>query len=278
MTTRFEILKHAAPMVISCCHFGGRLFFVCVVFVVAGCAAQENSSDEPSQAVIPPTAIATTESDEDTIAPLFTADAASATSRSGNSRAQASSAATKDAADKTGGETTPETDAAHKKDAAPEKDQAVRSEKDAVTDPTDNQSQQRTSMPNRGQKEKKSSTVGGVRKALPVNRAAAALFGKWKVDQSNSTPGFVRADSILFIADGRMRIWRNAAAEDGRWTWTKSDGVKTGGLDNFPLALGLFEQENGVMTISVDGERKVALTPDRLFVAPPPFLPAPKAP
>ncbi len=268
MTTRFEILKHAAPMMISCCHFEGRLFFVCVVFVVAGCAAQENSSGEAGQAVIPSTAIATAQSDEDTIAPLFTADTASATSRSGNSRAQAGLATTKDPADKT----TPETEATQ------EKDQAVRSEKDAVTDPADGQSQQRTSMPNRGQKEKKSLAVGGVRKALPVNRAAAALFGKWKVDESNSTPGFVRADSILFIADGRMRIWRNGAAEDGRWTWTKSDGVKTGGLDNFPLALGLFEQENGVMTVSVDGERKVALTPDRLFVAPPPFLPAPKAP
>lgn len=268
MTTRFEILKHAAPTAISCCHFGGRLFFVSVVFIVAGCAAQENPSDEPSQAVIPSTAIATTESDEDTIAPLFTANAASAASRSSNSRAQADSTTTKDPADKTTLET----------DATQEKDQVVRSEKDAVTDPTDGQSQQRTSMPNRGQKEKRSPAVGGVRKALPVNRAAAALFGKWKVDQLNSTPGFVRADSILFVADGRMRIWRNGAAEDGRWTWTESDGVRTGGLDSFPLVLGLFEQENGVMTVSMNGERQVALTPDRLFVAPPPFLSAPKAP
>lgn len=274
MTTHFAILKHVAPMAIAF----GRSSIVVFVVVLFSCATQSNTTDEKSRTVTAPVAVVATQSDDDIVAPLFTDNDSSVTSRSGNSRTQARSAMTSAEEKKTGGDSTPATGTAQEKDSKPETDQTVRSEKEKVADSADDPSHRRTSMPSRGQKEKKGMAVGGVRKALPVNRAAAALFGKWKVDQSVSTPNFVRADSILFIADGRMRIWRNGATEDGRWTWTESEGVKTGGIDNFPLTLGFFEQENGVVAISIDSDRTITLIPDRIFVAPPPVLTAPKTP
>lgn len=136
----------------------------------------------------------------------------------------------------------------------------------------------KTSMPSRDPSGKKSARVGGVRKAVPVDRAAAALFGKWRVDTAQSSSGFVEADSILFLADGRMRTWKAGVIEDGRWTWTAESGIKTGGIDGVPISLGNFEVVAGTMTISIDEQTRVALTPDRIFVAPAPFLSPPAAP
>ncbi len=136
----------------------------------------------------------------------------------------------------------------------------------------------KTSMPARDPSGRKPARVGGVRKAVPVNRAAAALFGKWRVDLAQSTSGFVEADSILFLADGRMRTWKGGAIEDGRWTWTAESGVKTGGIDGVPISLGNFEVIAGTMSISINEEQRVVLTPDRIFVAPAPLLSPPTAP
>jgi len=114
---------------------------------------------------------------------------------------------------------------------------------------------------------------GGVRKALPVAQAASPLFGKWTVDTERSSKGFVNADSILFLADGRLRVWKGGAPEDGRWTWGPSDGIKTGGIDGVPLTLGPFEQQAGEVIITQSGSGEIqtlVLQPDRLFVAPPP--------
>lgn len=136
----------------------------------------------------------------------------------------------------------------------------------------------KTSMPSRDPTGKKAARVGGVRKAVPVNRAAAALFGKWRVDIALSSVGFVEADSILFLADGRMRTWKSGKIEDGRWTWTAESGIKTGGIDGVPISLGTFEVVAGKMVVSLDDEQRIVLTPDRIFVAPPPVLSVPTAP
>ncbi len=136
----------------------------------------------------------------------------------------------------------------------------------------------RTSMPTRDNKEKKQQRVGGIRKAVPVDRAASVLFGKWKVDQVNSSVDTLRGESVLFMADGRMRVWRNGSVDDGRWTWNKAEGVKTGGLDGVPFLLGTFEIVNGAVTFSMDDDKHIVLTPDRIFIAPKPVLPQPKTP
>ena len=149
-----------------------------------------------------------------------------------------------------------------------------RVERDAPPAPADavvNQPK-RTSMPNRTASNKPVVRGAGVRKAVPVDVAAAGLFGKWKVDQEHSSTQILRAASVLFLPDGRMRVWRDGGVEDGRWSWSAGDGVKTGGLDGVAFALGSFEELNGVMTLSIDRVPVVVLTPDRMFVAPP--LPA----
>lgn len=95
------------------------------------------------------------------------------------------------------------------------------------------------------------------------------LFGKWKVDQEKSNADFLRADAVLFLADGRMRIWREKGVEDGRWSWNKSDGLKTGGLDGVPFSLGAFEIVDGTVVITSNNDKIVVLIPDRIFIAPP---------
>ncbi len=172
------------------------------------------------------------------------------------------------------------TDPAASDSASDAKDGAASDVKDGSSDQAANAADapRKTSMPSRDPSGKKSARVGGVRKAVPVDRAAAALFGKWRVDTAQSTQGFVEADSILFLADGRMRTWKGGVIEDGRWTWTVESGIKTGGIDGVPISLGNFEVVAGTMTISIDEQTRVALTPDRIFVAPAPILSPPAAP
>ncbi|MSR44302.1 MAG: hypothetical protein EXS15_02960 [Phycisphaerales bacterium] len=139
---------------------------------------------------------------------------------------------------------------------------------DASTESVQLESTRRTSMPTRESSTKVQVRGGGVRKAVPVDPGAAALFGKWRITQSSSSTGVIRADSILFLADGQMRIWRDGKVEDGRWNWNASDGVKTGGVDGVAFQLGSFVESDGVMTLVINKEVSVTLTPDRLFVAP----------
>ncbi len=149
----------------------------------------------------------------------------------------------------------------------------ARTESDSDTTTTDRvEPERRTSMPSREATGKKP-RAGGVRKAVPVHHSAAALFGKWRIDTAQSTVGFVDADSILFLGDGRMRVWKSGKIEDGRWTWTEQGGVKTGGIDGVPISLGSFEVVAGSMIVSLDKDQRFVLVPDRIFVAPAPVLP-----
>ncbi len=134
----------------------------------------------------------------------------------------------------------------------------------------------KTSMPERERGD--GTRLGGVRKAVPVDRAASPVFGMWKVDKSGTSPDLLEADRVLFLDDGRMRIWRGSRPEDGRWAWTKEGGVKTGGLNGVAFSLGEFEVEGDLLVISTDPATRVVLSPDRLFRSPKPKsvpLPAP---
>ena len=82
---------------------------------------------------------------------------------------------------------------------------------------------------------------------------------------------------MLFLADGRMRIWREKGVEDGRWSWNKSDGLKTGGLDGVPFSLGDFELVDGTIVITSNDDKSVVLIPDRIFIAPPRVLTPPNS-
>lgn len=149
--------------------------------------------------------------------------------------------------------------------------------KEKVSGVADSKNQpRRTSMPDRDQKGKKKPPVGGVRKASPVDHTASELFGKWKVDQEKSSADFIRADFILFLNDGRMRVWRGGIAEDGRWSWNKVSGIKTGGLEDVPFSLGNFDVIEKNVIITSDEDKSVVLIPDRFFIVPPPVDPSPK--
>lgn len=128
----------------------------------------------------------------------------------------------------------------------------------------------RTSMPEREKSSGKSARTGGVRKAVPVDQQASALFGLWRVDRAASSGDLIDADRVLFLADGRMRVWRNSTSEDGRWTWTVDAGVKTGGLEGVAFSLGEFALVDGKVVIAPDEEKRLVLAPDRIFVAPAP--------
>ncbi len=134
----------------------------------------------------------------------------------------------------------------------------------------------RTSMPERRNATK--TRAGGVRKAAPVASEASPVLGLWRVERTHTTEGQLEADRVLFVADGRMRIWHAGKPEDGRWTWTKEDGVKTGGLERVAIVLGEFEVEGVTLTLSTDPTTRVVLSPDRLFVAPASLRPDPSHP
>jgi len=116
---------------------------------------------------------------------------------------------------------------------------------------------------------------GSVRKAAPVDQQAAPLFGLWSIDQTQSTQEQCAADRVLFLADGRMRVWHDGAPEDGRWSWSADTGVRTGGIERVAVELGEFELEpdGKTMVLSPDPTRRVVLVPARMFVAPPSVRP-----
>lgn len=237
---------------------------VCAAIICMGCDSQQAATSNAS--VQEPLPIGTTQTahEDDVIAPLYSHDDAmkSTASSTRTMGSQASTAMTPPTQD------TQEAPPAKPQEARPERmTGAEETEEEAdSTDP-----KRRTSMPQR--RGSTTSVVrGGVRKALPVAQAASPLFGKWTVDAERSSKGFVTADSILFLADGRMRIWKGGTPEDGRWTWNSSEGIKTGGLNGVPFTLGDFDQEAGnvIITRSGGGETQtLVLQPDRLFVAPP---------
>jgi hypothetical protein len=232
---------------------------LCGTLMCSGCDSQQNTASRtPVQEPLP---VGTTQTahEDDVIAPLYS-NSDAATSAASNTRTS-----------------TPQSGAI-KIPPAPETVEGPSADRSTEADETQEQPPaltdlaRRTSMPQR--RGSTSAVVkGGVRKALPVAQAASPLFGKWTVDTERSSKGFVNADSILFLADGRLRVWKGGAPEDGRWTWDPSDGIKTGGIDGVPLTLGPFDQEAGevIITQSGSGETQtLVLQPDRLFVAPPP--------
>ncbi len=239
------------------------------VIICVGCDSQETAPKrQPIQEPLP---VGTTQTahEDDVIAPLYSHDNATASTGS-NARTAASQ----------GGDikTPPTRVEADESSADSETARAERST-DGETKPSETTAsdpKRRTSMPQR-RGSTSAAVKGGVRKALPVPQAASPLFGKWTIDAERSSKRFVDAEAILFLADGRMRVWRGGAPEDGRWTWDSSDGVKTGGIDGVPFTLGAFEQLAGEITItrSNEGEtQSLVLQPDRLFVAPPPVTSA----
>jgi len=254
--------------------FGGALVLAVLsgVFVFLGCDAQQGmNSRTPVEEPLP---VGTTQTahEDDVITPLYSHDD-SASSAASNTRTPTPQSGTI--------KIPPAPEA---KDGSPAEATGARAERSTEVEETEQQtaptdSSRRTSMPQR--RSSKGATIkGGVRKALPIAQAASPLFGKWTVDTERSTKGFVSADSILFLPDGRMRIWNGGTPMDGRWTWEPDEGIKTGGIDGVPFTLGEFDNQPGevIITNSAGGEiQTLVLQPDRLFVAPPPATKATQA-
>lgn len=227
-----------------------------VVVILQGCAtpgpsdptsgapevSQKETAEESTIAQEPELPI------EDLIVPSFDADASGAYGQAMNTRSDASPADPRPAPTEDG-----------------QRPDSVSTQEDSAKDKP-----YRTSMPAREKAGAKASRLGGVRKATPVDQQASALFGLWMVDPSGTSVDLVDAQRVLFLADGRMRVWKKTGSEDGRWTWTSDAGVKTGGIEGVAFSLGEFEEQGGNITISLDPENKVVLIPDRMFHAPAP--------
>ena len=231
-------------------------FQTVVSLLLVGCATTRENTDEPAEKEPTPIVSTTIQHEDDAVVALYQESNSSGTDTATNSRTKASS----------GNVPKPETAQIDAPTDSTSKDLAKEIPVDLST--SDDQPR-RTSMPSRDQKKKIATRVGGVRKAVVVDVAASELFGKWKVDPEKSSAGFLRADAVLFLPDGRMRIWRDKSVEDGRWSWNKSDGLKSGGLDGVPFSLGAFEIVDGTVVITSEDDKRIVLTPDRIFIAPP---------
>ena len=249
-------MKHFAQMILALRQVALTTF---IFVLLVGCASTAVNSDEPPEKEPAPIVESTIQQEEDSIVALYQAPDPSGTASATNSRT------------KTGG------GSVAKQESLPNAPETVPTSTDLTNEKVSETSAaedqpRRTSMPTRDQKKKTPARVGGVRKSVAIDAAASELFGKWRVDQEKSNAGFLRADAILFLADGRMRIWREKGVEDGRWSWNKSDGLKTGGLDGVPFSLGAFEIVNGTVVITSTDDKVVVLIPDRIFIAPPRVL------
>ncbi len=236
-----------------------------MLIVATGCEIPERAKDLPPQ-IAQPKVVSTTQPEDDAVVPQYQEPQLNSKPSDRNARSRSSVVTTTPAAttglvadDQKSSEGRPELTA--QDGSADKNDQSQVAKADEP---------RRTSMPNRDQKDKKEKNIGGVRKAVPVDLSAAALFGKWKIDHAKTTVDYFRADFVLFLADGRMRIWRGGGVEDGRWTWNKDEGVKTGGLDGVSFALGSFESKDGEFVITGADDRMVVLVPSRVFVPPQP--------
>ncbi len=231
-----------------------------LVFVLlVGCASTAKDTDEPAEKQPAPIVNTTIQHQDDLVVALYQEPNSSGVASATNPRTKAKAVSEVKQESLVDAPPTDSTGKDLTKETAPE------------TSAAEDQPR-RTSMPSRDQKKKAPTRVGGVRKAVAVDVAASELFGKWKVDQEKSSADFLRADAVLFLADGRMRIWREKSVEDGRWGWNNGDGIKTGGLDGVPFSLGTFEIVDGTVVITSDNDKIVVLIPDRIFIAPPPAL------
>ena len=227
-----------------------------VIALLVGCATTKNNTDEPTEIEPAPIHATTTQHEDDAVVALY------------NEQDSVDLASIKISKTKS------VSDSVQKGQEIEATGMKPTNEKPNDSLVSDDQPR-RTSMPNRDQKKKGSTRVGGIRKAVAVDVAASELFGKWKIDQEKSSADFLRADAILFLTDGRMRIWRDNSVEDGRWSWNNSDGLKTGGLDGVPFSLGTFEVVDRTIVITSIDDKIVVLIPDRIFIAPTRVLAAP---
>ena len=254
-------MKHFLQIIFAWRHIALTTFVFVLLF---GCATTVKNTDEPAEKEPAPIVETTIQQEDDSVVALYQEPDSSSIASATNSRTKTKAVSE---ANHESLLNAPPTDSTSKD---------VANEKVPETSAAEDQPR-RTSMPIRDQKKKKPTKVGGVRKAVAVDAAASELFGKWKIDQEKSSADFLRADAVLFLADGRMRIWREKSVEDGRWSWNKSDGLKTGGLDGVPFSLGAFELVDGTIVITSNDDKSVVLIPDRIFIAPPRVLTPPNS-
>jgi hypothetical protein len=237
---------------------------IVAVILTVGCKTPAKNTDDLAEVEPAPIVNTTIQKDDDAVVALYNEPDSADLAPTTNSRTKASSAIVP----------SPESVQIDAPIELSGKEPTTEKPADLVT--ADDQPR-RTSMPTRDQKKGKPTRGGGVRKAVAVDLAASELFGKWKIDQEKSSKDFLRADAVLFLADGRMRIWREKSIEDGRWTWNENDGLKTGGLEGVPFSLGAFELMDGTIVITSNDDKIVVLIPDRIFIAPPSIVTPPKS-
>ena len=243
-------------------HWRQTALTIVVLIISVGCATPAKNTDDLAEAEPAPIVNTTIQKDDDAVVALYNEADSADLAPTTNSRTKASSGSV------------PNPESVQKDAPIESTGKEPANDKPADLFTSDDQPR-RTSMPTRDQKKGKPTRGGGVRKAVTVDLAASELFGKWKIDQEKSSADFLRADAVLFLADGRMRIWREKGVEDGRWSWNKNDGLKTGGLDGVPFSLGAFELVDGTIVITSNDDKSVVLIPDRIFIAPPRVLTPP---
>jgi hypothetical protein len=106
---------------------------------------------------------------------------------------------------------------------------------------------------------------------VPVDLAAAPLFGMWRVDTERSDPTIATYERIWFSPDGRCRGWSNGTSADATWTWQPKEGVIVVGLDSMGSEFPTFTWLGGTLELVDIDDRKIVLVPDRLFVKPAPL-------
>lgn len=105
---------------------------------------------------------------------------------------------------------------------------------------------------------------------MPVDAAAAPLFGMWRVDAGLSDPSIATYERIWFSPDGRCRGWSKGVSTDATWTWQVKEGVIVVGLDSMGSEFPKFAWLGGRLELVDAGDRRIVLVPDRFFVRPSP--------
>lgn len=105
---------------------------------------------------------------------------------------------------------------------------------------------------------------------VPVDQAAAPLFGMWRVDAERSDPSIATYERIWFSPDGRCRGWSKGASTDATWTWQLKEGVIVVGLDSMGSEFPKFNWLGGTLELVDMEDRRIVLVPDRFFVRPAP--------
>lgn len=105
---------------------------------------------------------------------------------------------------------------------------------------------------------------------MPVDLAAAPLFGMWRIDRERSDPSVATLERVWFSPDGRCRGWSGSASTDATWTWQPKEGVIVVGLDSMGSEFPKFRWVGSAIELLDSADRRIVLVPDRLFVKPVP--------